>query len=96
MTNETLIRALVRAVAAGKVFGQASAEALGMSSATFWRRVARAEELGVRFTKNERGGRRYGTRAITAKPWRVRAWGQFKGDTKCPRSKPLPKKSRTS
>jgi hypothetical protein len=99
MIDDTLIRALVRAIAAGKVLGVASAADLGMSASTFWRRIARAEELGVRFEKNARGGRRYGSapfgRAPTV-PWRVRAWGPFKGDTKCTKTKVKPRRARTS
>ena len=63
---------LLRAVEAGKIYGEASADVLGIHPVTFWRWVKEARRRGVVFVTNPRGD------VKNPRPWRVRAYGPFK------------------
>lgn len=75
MIHSESLQKLVDAVRRGRIKGERSHTALGISSATFWRWVREAERRGVRFHKNRRGG----NIATPAQPWRIKSYGPFQG-----------------
>lgn len=82
--NDYKLRQLLLAVHAGQIFGYHSASVIGISTATFDRWVRAAENRGVRFKKNRRGGKKNHHVALKDRDqpeaWRIERWGEFRSD----------------